>query len=78
MGSAGHRVKDWSVAGILGEAAEQFRHAVQEEQHTLAGLQEQYLTALRDVYGPEIGADTALSRQSKMEIQVPRVERPKP
>jgi len=56
----------------------EFRHAVQEEQHTLAGLQEQYLTALRDVYGPEIGADTALSRQSKMEIQVPRVERPKP
>ncbi len=57
--------------------APEFRRAVQEEQHTLAGLQTQYLTALRGVYGPEIGADTALSRQSRMEIRVPRVERPK-
>ncbi|HTH66309.1 MAG TPA: hypothetical protein VL563_16620, partial [Gemmatimonadales bacterium] len=58
--------------------APEFRRAVQDEQHTLAGLQTQYLTALRGVYGPEIGADTALSRQSRMELQVPRVERPKP
>jgi amidohydrolase len=55
-----------------------FRRAVQDEQRTLAGLQDQYLAALRRVYGPEIGADTALSRQSRMEIQVPHVERPKP
>ena len=58
--------------------APEFRRAVEDEQHTLAGLQTQYLTALRGVYGPEIGADTALSRQSRMEIRVPRVERPKP
>lgn len=53
-----------------------FRRAVVEEHHTLAGLQERYLAALRAVYAPEIGADTALSRQSRMEIRIPKVERP--
>jgi amidohydrolase len=53
-----------------------FRRAVAEEHHTLAGFQERYLMELRSVYAPEIGADTALSRQSRMEITVPKVERP--
>jgi amidohydrolase len=53
----------------------EFRRKVAEEQRTLAGLQERYLAALRTVYGPEIGADTALSRTSKMKIEIPRVER---
>jgi amidohydrolase len=54
-----------------------FRQAVVEEQRTLAGLQGRYLEALRAVYAPEIGADTALSRTSRMEIEVPKVERPR-
>ena len=52
------------------------RRAVAEEHRTLATLQERYLAQLRKVYGPEIGADTALSKQSRMEIRVPKVERP--
>jgi len=38
-------------------------------------LQEKYLSALRRAYGPEIGADTALSKTSKMRIEIPKVER---
>jgi len=53
-----------------------FRSAVTAEHHTLAGLQDRYLGALRQTYGPEIGADTALSKQSHMEIRVPKVRRP--
>lgn len=52
------------------------RAAVAEEHRTLAGLQGRYLAALRRVYAPEIGADTALSKQSRVEIRVPKVERP--
>jgi hypothetical protein len=37
----------------------------------LSGLQNEYLTQLRRVYGPEIGADTTLSKSSRMEIRVP-------
>ncbi|HEX9729591.1 MAG TPA: peptidase dimerization domain-containing protein [Gemmatimonadales bacterium] len=54
-----------------------FRSKVAEEHRALAGLQERYLRELRRVYAPEIGADTALSKQSRMEIRVPRVERPR-
>ncbi len=53
-----------------------FRAKVTEEHRVLAGLQGRYLTELRKAYGPEIGADTALSKQSQMQIQVPQVERP--
>jgi hypothetical protein len=53
-----------------------FRRAVAEEHRTLAGLQGTYLDELRRAYGTEIGADTALSRTSRMEIRIPRVERP--
>jgi len=53
-----------------------FRSAVAEEHRVLAGLQDRYLAQLRSVYAPEIGADTALSKQSHMEIRVPKVERP--
>jgi amidohydrolase len=56
--------------------ASELRRAVAEEHRVLAGLQTQYLAALRAVYGPEIGADTALSKESRMEIRVPKVERP--
>lgn len=56
--------------------APEFRRAVTEEHRMLAGLQDRYLAALRRVYGPEIGADTALSKESRMEIQVPKVKRP--
>src|SRR5438477_632519 len=54
----------------------ELRAAVSEEHQTLAGLQGQYLAALRRVYAPEIGADTALSKQSRAEIRVPQVARP--
>jgi amidohydrolase len=54
----------------------EFRRKVTEEHHTLAGLQGTYLNQLRTAYGAEIGADTALSKTSRMEIQVPKVERP--
>ncbi|HLZ46183.1 MAG TPA: peptidase dimerization domain-containing protein [Gemmatimonadales bacterium] len=54
----------------------EFRAAVNEEQKTLAGLQGEYLNALRRVYAPEIGADTALSKQSRAEIRIPEVKRP--
>ena len=53
-----------------------FRQKVQEEHRTLAGLQSRYLVALRKTYGPEIGADTALSKESQMQIEVPKGERP--
>ena len=53
-----------------------FRRAVAEEHRTLASLQGTYLDELRRVYGAEIGADTALSRTSRMQIRIPRVERP--
>jgi amidohydrolase len=53
-----------------------FRQKVVEEHRTLAGLQSQYLVELRKTYGPEIGADTALSKESHMQIVVPQVERP--
>jgi len=53
-----------------------FRRAVAEEHRVLSGLQDRYLTELRTVYGPEIGADTSLSKESRMEIQVPKVQRP--
>lgn len=53
-----------------------FRRAVAEEHRTLAALQGTYLDELRRAYGTEIGADTALSRTSRMEIRIPRVERP--
>jgi hypothetical protein len=56
--------------------AAEFRHAVVEEHRVLAGLQDRYLTELRNAYGPEIGADTTLSKESRMEIQVPKVQRP--
>ena len=52
-----------------------FRAAIAEEHRTLAGLQGRYLAALRAVYAPEIGADTALSKESRVEIRVPKVER---
>lgn len=48
-----------------------FRSGVAEEHRVLAGLQDRYLTELRRVYGPEIGADTTLSKSSRMEIRVP-------
>lgn len=54
-----------------------FRRKVEEEHRVLAGLQERYEEELRDVYAPEIGADTALSRQSRMEMEIPDVERPR-
>jgi hypothetical protein len=53
-----------------------FRAAVVQEHRTLAGLQGQYLAALRRVYAPEIGADTALSKESRADVRIPRVERP--
>ena len=54
----------------------ELRTAVKQEHSTLAGLQGQYLAALRRVYAPEIGADTALSKQSRAEIRIPQVKRP--
>jgi len=54
----------------------ELRAAVKEEHGTLAGLQGQYLAALRRVYGPEIGPDTALSKESRAEIRIPQVKRP--
>jgi amidohydrolase len=54
-----------------------FRQAVAEEHRVLAGLQDRYLVELRRVYGPEIAADTALSKESRVEIAVPKVERPR-
>jgi amidohydrolase len=54
----------------------ELRAAVSEEHKTLAGLQGQYLNALRRVYAPEIGADTALSKESRAEIRIPQVKRP--
>jgi len=54
----------------------ELRTAVKEEHRTLAGLQGQYLAALRRVYAPEIGADTALSKDSRAEIRIPQVKRP--
>jgi len=56
----------------------ELRAAAKEEHRTLAGLQGQYLAALRRVYGPEIGPDTALSKESRAEIRIPHVERPRP
>ena len=56
----------------------ELRAAVKEEHRTLAGLQGQYLAVLRRVYGPEIGPDTALSKESRAEIRIPHVERPRP
>ena len=56
----------------------ELRAAVKEEHSTLAGLQGQYLAALRRVYGPEIGPDTALSKESRAEIRIPHVDRPRP
>lgn len=53
-----------------------FREKVKEEHRTLAALQQAYEDALRKVYAPEIGADTALSKQSTMKMEVPKVERP--
>ena len=53
-----------------------FRAAVAEEHRTLAGLQDRYLAALRRVYAPEIGADTALSKTSHADLSVPKVVRP--
>src|SRR5881628_404887 len=52
------------------------RAAVAEEHRTLAGLQDRYLAALRRVYAPEIGADTALSKTSHADLSVPKVVRP--
>jgi len=54
-----------------------FRAAVAEEHRTLAGLQDRYLAALRRVYAPEIGADTALSKTSHADLSVPKVVRPR-
>ena len=54
----------------------ELRAAVKEEHGTLAGLQGQYLAALRRVYVPEIGADTALSKESRAELRIPQVKRP--
>ena len=54
----------------------ELRAAVTEEHRTLAGLQGQYLAALRRVYAPEIGADTALSKESRAELRIPQVKRP--
>ncbi|HEY6092259.1 MAG TPA: peptidase dimerization domain-containing protein [Gemmatimonadales bacterium] len=54
----------------------ELRTAVAQEHHTLAGLQGQYLNALRRVYGPEIGADTALSKESRADLTIPKVQRP--
>jgi len=54
----------------------ELRAAVREEHKTLAGLQGEYLNALRRVYAPEIGADTALSKQSRADMTVPKVQRP--
>lgn len=53
-----------------------FRAKVQEEHRTLAALQERYENALRQAYGGEIAADTALSRESRMKMEVPQVVRP--
>jgi len=52
------------------------RAAVREEHKTLAGLQGEYLNVLRRVYAPEIGPDTALSKQSRADMTVPKVQRP--
>jgi hypothetical protein len=52
-----------------------FRSKVKEEHGALAGLLEAYEAKLREAYGAEIGADTALSRESRMEIEIPKVER---
>ena len=54
----------------------ELRTAVAQEHHTLTGLQGQYLNALRRVYGPEIGADTALSKESRADLTIPKVQRP--
>jgi amidohydrolase len=54
----------------------ELRSAVKEEHRTLAGLQGEYLNALRRVYGPEIGADTTLSKQSRADMTIPKVQRP--
>src|SRR6266513_3079560 len=54
----------------------ELRTAVKQEHGTLAGLQGQYLAALRRVYVPEIGADTALSKESRAELRIPQVKRP--
>jgi amidohydrolase len=52
-----------------------FRAKVKEEHQTLAGLLEAYEAKLREAYGGEIGADTALSKESRMKIEIPEVER---
>jgi amidohydrolase len=54
----------------------EFRAKVVQEQQALAGLQGEYLSALRAAYGPEIGADTTLSLTSRVEIEIPVVKRP--
>ncbi len=54
----------------------EFRKKVQQEHRVLADLQGRYEEELRRVYGTEIGADTALSRTSRMKMEVPKVERP--
>lgn len=54
----------------------ELRIAVAHEHRTLAGLQGQYLNALRRVYGPEIGADTVLSKESRADLTIPKVQRP--
>ncbi|HKK07810.1 MAG TPA: peptidase dimerization domain-containing protein, partial [Gemmatimonadota bacterium] len=54
----------------------EFRRKVKEEHRVLAGLQDRYEAELRHVYAPEIGADTALSRESRMEMEIPDVKRP--
>jgi amidohydrolase len=53
-----------------------FRRKVQEEHRVLAGLQGTYLDELRKVYGPEIGADTTLSKESHATLEIPKVKRP--
>jgi amidohydrolase len=79
LGHTGFLIDAKIEAGVLYDflTQPQFRQKVIEEHRVLAGLQDRYLTVLRKVYGPEIGADTALSKQSQMRIQVPKVERPR-
>lgn len=53
-----------------------FRRKVAEEHRVLASLQDRYEQELRKAYAPEIGADTALSRESRMKMEIPKVQRP--
>jgi amidohydrolase len=78
IGHAGFLLDAKIEAAVLYDFLTQrdFRAKVAEEHHTLAGLQGRYLDELRTAYGAEIGADTTLSKTSRVEIKVPEVKRP--